>query len=234
MKSLVGSITYFMESVYGDRTRSHDENHVAQLAAAITDIEKRGGTLLIPAFSTQRTPDIIFEIKNLMAENKVPHMPVYIDSPLAEKVTAAYLQYPQYFSDAIQREIAAGEHLFSFPELHFLLKMPTVLEPYHHHVEPKIIIAGSGMSNGGRVHGHEKAILPDKNSTRLIAGHQAAGSLGRRLLEGEKNVLITGEKVQVQAKVESDLAVTLHTWMALRYLSLQERLLTRLNKYSSG
>lgn len=198
----VGKTDYLlMESVYGDRNREHDEAHVEQLASAIRNVEKTHGTLLIPAFSTERTQDILFEIRGLMQEGKVPSMPVYIDSPLAEKITRAYLEYPSYFSKEIQKRIADGEQIFSFSELHFVegaeQSHGISLSP-----GPKVIIAGSGMSNGGRVHGHEKAILPDKNSTVLIVGYQAAGSLGRRLVEGEKNVLIQGEKVAVRAKIE--------------------------------
>lgn len=198
----LGKVDYLlMESVYGDRTREHDEDHVSQLAEAIKNINKTGGTLLIPAFSTERTQDIIFEIKELFEKQKVPSMPVYIDSPLAEKVTDAYLEYPQYFSKELQERVKGGEKIFSFPEIHFIDSAES-----SRHISnpkgPKIIIAGSGMSNGGRVHGHEKSILPDKNSTLLIVGYQAAGSLGRRLAEGDRNVLIQDERIKVRAKVE--------------------------------
>jgi metallo-beta-lactamase family protein len=196
-----GNVDYLlMESVYGDRTHG-PENHTEQLKAAIEDVEKRNGTLLIPAFSTERTQDIIFEIRALMGAHKIPSIPVYIDSPLAEKITAAYLEYPNYFSKEIYERIKQGEHIFSFPELRFVdgadMSRAVSGKP-----GPKIVIAGSGMSNGGRVHGHEKAVLPDKHSTVLIVGYQAAGSLGRRLVEGEKSVFIQGEKVAVRAKIE--------------------------------
>lgn len=190
-----------MESVYGDRTRQGDEDHVAQLASAIKEVSERHSTLLIPAFSTERTQDIIFEIRQLMQEGGIPKMPVYIDSPLAEKITDAFVRYPQYFSEAIQKRIASGEKIFSFPELHFV-ENAEQSRGISAAPGPRIIIAGSGMSNGGRVHGHEKSILPDAKSTVLIVGYQAAGSLGRRLIEGEKNVLIQGERVAVRAKIQ--------------------------------
>lgn len=198
----LGAIDYLlMESVYGDRTRTHDEDHVMQLAAAIQDIAERKGTLLIPAFSTERTQDILYEIRGLLHEKKVPSMPVYVDSPLAQKVTDAFLSHPKYFSPAMQERINAGEHIFSFPELH-MVESAEASREISNRQGPKIIIAGSGMSNGGRVHGHEKVVLPDKNSTVLIVGYQAAGSLGRRLVEGDKNVLIQSERIRVQAKIE--------------------------------
>jgi metallo-beta-lactamase family protein len=198
----LGKIDYLlMESVYGDRTRANDDDHINQLAQAIKNINETKGTLLIPAFSTERTQDILFEIREMMREKKVPSTPVYIDSPLAEKVTAAYLEYPKYFSKELQERVKNGEKVFSFPEVHFVDNAEASRHISNPH-GPKIIIAGSGMSNGGRVHGHEKTILPDKNSTLLIVGYQAAGSLGRRLAEGDKNVLIQNERVKVRAKVE--------------------------------
>lgn len=198
----VSEVDYLlMESVYGDRIRTNDEDHVKQLAEAIEDIAEKKGTLLIPAFSTERTQDILFEIRGLMQEKKVPSMPVYVDSPLAEKVTAAFLSYPQYFSKEMQERVRGGEKIFSFAELHIIESAETSRE-ISTKPGPKVIIAGSGMSNGGRVHGHEKLILPDPNSTVLIVGYQAAGSLGRRLVEGDKNVLIQGERVRVNAKIE--------------------------------
>ncbi|MES2007233.1 MAG: MBL fold metallo-hydrolase [Patescibacteria group bacterium] len=190
-----------MESVYGDRDRKNDEGHVEQLRAAIENVSNTKGTLLIPAFSTERTQDIIFEIRGLMTEHKVPSMPVYIDSPLAEKITEAYISYPQYFSAEMQKRVENGEKIFSFPELHIVESAETSRE-ISHRAGPKIIIAGSGMSNGGRVHGHEQVVLPDRNSTVLIVGYQAAGSLGRRLVEGDKNVLIMAQRVKVNAKIE--------------------------------
>jgi metallo-beta-lactamase family protein len=197
----LGEVDYLlMESVYGDRTRVNDEDHIKQLAEAIVKINESKGTLLIPAFSTERTQDIIFEIREMMQKKSVPLMPVYIDSPLAEKITNAYLEYPQYFSKEIQQRVKKGEKLFSFPELHFV-DNAQASKHISNPVGPKIIIAGSGMSNGGRVHGHEKSILPDRNSILLIVGYQAAGSLGRRLAEGDRNVFIQGERVKVRAEV---------------------------------
>ena len=150
-----------MESVYGDRMQS-DEASVrkAKLEDIIEDTAKRGGTLLIPAFSTERTQDLLFDIRELMVGKRVPSMPVYLDSPLAEKITAAYLAHPEYFSSEIQARVSAGEHIFSFSELHFV-ESPAESEKINHVSGPKIILAGSGMSNGGRVQAHEAHVLPD-------------------------------------------------------------------------
>ncbi len=206
----VGEPDYLlMESVYGDRTRPDDENHIEDLKRVINETHAKGGTVLIPAFSTERTQDLIFEIRALMGEKKIPTMPVYIDSPLAEKITAAYLAYPQYFSKPIQERVAKGEKIFSFPELH-MIENAEESRGLARRSGPKIIIAGSGMSNGGRVHMHEQEVLPQKDSTVIIVGYQAAGSLGRRLVEGDKNVYIMGERVKVAAKIEKIYGYSAH------------------------
>ncbi len=198
-----------MESVYGDRIRSKDDNRVEMLENVIEEAAARGGTLLIPAFSTERTQDIIFDIRALMNEKKVPSMPVYVDSPLASKITAAFLRNTEYFSEAIRARIEDGEHIFQFPELTFV-ESPEESQKVAGHAGPKIVIAGSGMSNGGRVHGYQKHVLPDEKSILLIVGYQSAGSLGRRLVEGDKNVMLMGEKIPVKCKIETIYGYSAH------------------------
>src|SRR3989344_24320 len=144
-----------------------------------------GGTLLIPAFSTERTQDLIYEIRSLMTSKKIPSVPVFLDSPLAEKITQSFYSYPEYFAPVLSARIKAGEKLFEFAQMRFA--RDTQESRAIQHVQgPKIILAGSGMSNGGRVLSHERYVLPDEKSTLLIVGYQAAGTIGRRLLEGAK------------------------------------------------
>lgn len=206
---IAGTQYLVMESVYGDRVRKEDEHRRDLLEDVVEDTIARGGTLLIPAFSTERTQDLLFEMRTLMVERRVPSVPVYVDSPLAEKITAAYSAYPKYFSDAIRARIEGGEKIFSFPEMHFVTDIEES-KRVAGSAGPKIIIAGSGMSNGGRVHEHERHLLPDPKSTLLIVGYQAAGSLGRRLLEGEKNPWMDGQKIPVKCKVQAIYGYSAH------------------------
>ena len=200
-----------MESVYGDKIQKDKEREtrLAALTKYIEDVASRGGTLLIPAFSTERTQDILFDIRELMMGKKIPSMPVYLDSPLAEKITESYEAFPQYFNDAMQARIKAGEHLFRFAELRYVHDARES-RGVSSHQGAKIIIAGSGMSNGGRVVSHEADILPDPHSTLLIVGYQAAGSLGRRLAEGNKAVTIKGSKISVRSRVETLYSYSAH------------------------
>lgn len=198
-----------IESVYGDRLRS-DGDRREQLENIIEDTVTRGGTLFIPVFSTERTQDLLFEIRTLMMEKRVPSIPVYLDSPLAEEITSAYTKHAaQYFIKAIADRVKAGENVFSFPELHFI-QSPEESQKIMHSSGSKIILAGSGMSSGGRALGHEQFLLPQKESTLLIVGYQSAGSLGRRLIEGTKSVQIRGETVNVHCRVEEIYGYSAH------------------------
>lgn len=190
-----------MESVYGDKKREDDSHRRDNLENYIEESISRRGTLLIPAFSTERTQDLLFDIRTLMLEKRIPSVPVYLDSPLAEKITAAFERFPRYFSKEVQKRVEDGEHIFSFPELHYV-DTPQESEDLYKKDTSKIILAGSGMSNGGRVVSLEKELLPNETTTLLIVGYQAAGSLGRRLVEGAKKVSIQGEEVLVKCKVE--------------------------------
>lgn len=198
-----------LESVYGNKVRSDFTHRRDALEDIIENTFARKGTLLIPAFSTERTQDLLFEIRALMVEHRVASVPVYLDSPLAGKITAAFSRYPKYFKDSIKTRMEGGEDIFSFPQLKFV-ESAEESKKIAHTPGPKIIIAGSGMSNGGRVREHEKTILPDKNSTLLVVGYQAAGSLGRRLIEGEKTVILHGEKIPVRCTVEAIYAYSAH------------------------
>ncbi len=209
--SVLGANYLVMESVYGDRTHTDAAPSVrrAKLKGVIEETAQRGGEVLIPAFSTERTQDILFELRELFAKKELPAMPVFVDSPLAEEITRAFLKNPSYFKEDIAARVAGGENIFSFPNLSFIR---TTSESRHsmREPDPKIIIAGSGMSNGGRVRSHEREILPKETATLLIVGYQAAGSLGRELIEGTRHVMIDGERIPVRCRVEQNLGYSAH------------------------
>lgn len=192
-----------MEGTYGDRTRPEDGARKDKLEDAIEDAAARGGTLVVPAFSTERTQDLLFDIRDLYAHDRVPKLPVYLDSPLAEKITKAYLACPEYFAEDIKARVEKGEDIFAFPQLTFV-ESPQESRKLNEMPEQKIILAGSGMSSGGRVFGHEKRYLPEQKSTLLIVGYQAVGTIGRKLIDGEKSLTDkrTHERIPVRARIE--------------------------------
>ena len=191
-----------IESVYGDRNHESVEERTDKLRDIIKSTINKGGALLIPAFSIERTQTLLYEINNLVEDGKIPKVPVFLDSPLAIKVTSVYKNRIQNFNKGVQEEIKAGDDIFKFPLLKFTERHQDSID-ITNTPNPKIIIAGSGMSNGGRIIYHEKIHLSDPNSTLLIVGYQAAGSLGRQLLDGVKEVEIMDKMVKVKARVEN-------------------------------
>lgn len=189
-----------MESVYGDRNHEPKERRRIQLKEAILDTIKNKRTLIIPAFSLERSQMIIYEMNDLFEKENVPQLPVFLDSPLASKITTVYKKYISYFKQSVQDEIKNGDDIFSFPRLKF-----TVLAEESQRISltpnPKIIIAGSGMSNGGRVVHHERDHVSDSKAIILLVGYQSLGTLGRQLEDGAKMVKIYGEDIPVRAKI---------------------------------
>ncbi|MHB1118140.1 MAG: MBL fold metallo-hydrolase RNA specificity domain-containing protein [Minisyncoccota bacterium] len=199
--ALLSGIDYLvMEAVYGDRLHEDKGERVKLLEEAIEDIVKRKGVLMIPAFSIERTQDLLFELNGLIEGKKVPEIPVFVDSPLAIKVTEVFRESKEYFNKDITAAIKAGDDIFKFPRLRFTMTAEDSIA-IKDVPAPKIIIAGSGMSNGGRILHHERLYLPDPKSTLLLVGYQAVGTMGRALQEGIKTVRIFDEDVSVRAKV---------------------------------
>ncbi len=206
----LGKPTYLvMESVYGDKEHAGLDTRREELEDVIEDTAARGGAVLIPAFSTERTQDLIYEVRTLMQEKRIPSIPVFIDSPLASRITQSFLEHPSYFREDIAKRIEGGENIFAFDEARFT-ESREESENIAKVKGPKIIIAGSGMSNGGRVLAHEKRLLPGKENTVLIVGYQSAGSLGRKLLEGTGQVEIRGETLKVAASIEAIYGYSAH------------------------
>ena len=189
-----------MESVYGDRVHEEVEERTALLQHYIEDTVKKQGTLIIPAFSLERTQGILFEINNLIESGTVAPIKTYLDSPLAIKVTDIYQHSPEFLKPAIQEQIAGGDDIFAFEGLSFT---ETVKESKQiaRYGGPKIIIAGSGMSHGGRIRTHEKQFLRDTSTTLLLVGYQGVGSVGRLLQDGAKSIWIDGMDVRVKAQI---------------------------------
>lgn len=190
-----------MESVYGDRNHEARGERKKRLESIIEDNYNRKGTLIIPTFSLERSQELLYEINDLIENKRIPEMQIFLDSPLAIKLTAVYHNYSDYFNESARKLIAGGDDIFKFPGLKvtlqtedskLILKAP----------DPKIIIAGSGMSTGGRIIHHEHNYLPNENNTLLLVGYQSAGTLGRAIEEGAKTITIERQAVAVRAHIE--------------------------------
>ncbi len=192
-----------MESVYGDRLHPPQEERVGQLRDTLKRAIERGGTVLIPAFSLERTQLMLYELSNFFEAGELPKVPVFLDSPLAIKVTEVYEKWgAAYFKPEAEAEMKREKSLFEFPFLQMTAGKQESLE-ISAVPGPKIIIAGAGMSHGGRIGGWETKYLPDPKTTLIMVGYQAPGSPGRRLQEGNDRVKINGEWVKIRATVET-------------------------------
>ena len=200
---VISDATYMiMESCYGDRNHEDRAERKEKLKEIIQANYDRKGTLIIPVFSLERTQELLYEIDSLVENKLISPMPIFLDSPLAIKLTSVYLKYESYFNKASLANIATGNDLFNFSGL----KMTEETEESKailHVPNPKIIMAGSGMSNGGRIVHHEKNYLPNKNDTILLIGYQSVGTLGRSIQNGTKLLHIQGEEIKVRAHLET-------------------------------
>lgn len=198
-----------IESAYGDRLHEGLDNRYQKLERVILETLKEGGVLMIPAFALERTQILLLEMHEMIEKHQIPQVQIFIDSPLAIKLTAVYNLYRDFLKPEVARHFNGVDQLFKFPGLHMT---PTTddSKAINHAPNPKIIIAGSGMSHAGRILHHELRYLSDPKSTLLIFGYQAEGSLGRRLLDGAKSVHILGTEVRVRAHIKAIGAYSAH------------------------
>lgn len=191
-----------MESVYGDRNHEDEQYRVIKLKEIILKTIKRGGTLMIPAFSIERTQEILYHINNFVEKGELPKCPVYLDSPLGINVTKVYQKYhSKYMNTSVNSIINSGDDIFNFKGLVITADKEESLRINEDH-GAKIIIAGSGMSNGGRIIHHEARYLSNPKAMLLLVGYQAVGTLGRKLQEGAKKVFIQGQQVNVNCEID--------------------------------
>jgi metallo-beta-lactamase family protein len=192
-----------MESVYGDRLHPPQSERINTLRDTLARAIARGGTILIPAFSLERTQLMLYEISNFFDAGELTKVPVYLDSPLAIHVTEVYEKWgATYFRPEAEEEMKREKSLFEFPFLQHTLSPEDSLA-IGKVGDPKIIIAGAGMSHGGRIGRWEARYLPDPKSTLIIVGYQAPGTPGRRMAQGAGSVRINGSEVQIRATVEN-------------------------------
>jgi metallo-beta-lactamase family protein len=200
--AVLSGIDYLVtEATYGDRAHEDLDNRADRLKEIIAETIKNVGVLMIPAFSVERTQDLLLELNEMVEGHQIPEIPIFVDSPLAIRVTKVYSANESYFNQETKDLIKTGDDIFKFPKLRFTERASDSVA-IKSVPNPKIIIAGSGMSNGGRIMHHEQNYLPDPKNTLLLVGYQAVGTTGRMLEEGMKTVKIYNDDVPVRAKVE--------------------------------
>ena len=190
-----------MESTYGDRNHPVHEDVEDLLAEIINDTRKRGGNVVIPAFSIERSQELMLHLHSLITKKRIPRMMVFLDSPMAIRVTEVFKRHREYFDDEMNQLLDDNRSPFDFRGL----KMSRSTEESKAINEIKgscIIIAGSGMCTGGRIKHHLINNANRSESTLLFVGYQAVGTLGRRIIDGANPVRIHGELREIRAKIE--------------------------------
>lgn len=194
-----------LESTYGNRRHSDLKKRKDLFEDIIEETARANGVLLIPAFALERTQEMIFELNELVEHKRIPNVRVFIDSPLAIKLISVYQKYshnPLYFNEGYIGRVNNGDSIFNFPRLKMTLTSEESKE-ISRVPSPKIIVAGSGMSQGGRILRHEREYLPHSENSILFVGFQAKNSLGRLILDGAPVVKIEGEDIKVRARIRS-------------------------------
>jgi metallo-beta-lactamase family protein len=188
-----------VESTYGDRVHEADDNG-DRLAAIVNDTAKRGGKLIIPSFAIGRVEEIVYWLKRLEDEKRIPILPVYIDSPMA----IAALKFYSGRANELDPKMTTGQrHVSAF----CTSRMVTVSSPQQSKDltasrQPAIVISSSGMATGGRVLHHLEATIASAKNTVLFVGYQAAGTRGRTLVDGGTEVKLHGRVLPVAARIE--------------------------------
>ncbi|MBU1405420.1 MAG: MBL fold metallo-hydrolase [Proteobacteria bacterium] len=199
-----GADILIMESTYGNRQHPPYPESEKELERIVNETYKRGGTLLIPAFAVGRTQQLVYALHRLYLQRDIPNLPIYVDSPLATRVTDIFRLHPETYDSEIREFLLKDNHSnpFGFDTLRYTQSVEDSKE-LNFLREPAIIISASGMMEGGRILHHLRSRIGDKKNTILVTGWQAPNTLGRRIVEGQETVKIFGEEFPLRAKVET-------------------------------
>lgn len=197
-----------IESTYGDKEHEKEDVHEI-FAKEINMIEKTSGNLLIPAFSLERSQEILHLIYHLKLEGKInPQTPIYLDSPMAEKATKIFEKYFDLFNEELKKDFAT-DHPFFFSGMN-VVESRQESEYLDIQPGPKVIIAGSGMMSGGRIVSHAANLLNDPMTRLLVVGYQGEETLGREITQGAKVVKIDDNEVTINAQVTHTRSMSSH------------------------
>lgn len=189
-----------VESTYGDRLHRDTEDIDDTLSDVINATREAGGNIVIPSFAIERSQEILYRLNELLLEDRIPHLMVFVNSPMAISVTEVFEHHPELFDEEMMDLIRGRTSPFDFPGL----KMTRTVEEskaIHHIRGTVVIIAGSGMCTGGRIKHHLAHNISRRESTILFVGYQAVGTLGRQIVDGAKEARILGQMHPVRAKV---------------------------------
>ncbi len=196
-----------IESTYGNRVHKPKAESEQELIDTVNDTVKNQGNIIIPSFAIERTQELIYNFKDFIKEGRMTPVNVYIDSPMAGKVTQVFSKYVNEYNNEAKDIVLKGDNPFYFEQLKFIQDAKRSKRIASRNIgknkkgESIVVIAGSGMCTGGRILTYLMRNLPLSRSSVIFAGYQAEGTLGREIVDGEKEVYIYGKKVSVRANI---------------------------------
>jgi metallo-beta-lactamase family protein len=218
----------FCEATYGASVHEDASTREEKLLTSLRETIAAGGVLMIPSFAIERTQELLYDLNTIVEKHQIPFVPIFLDSPLGIDALAVYRKYRTLLRMDAACIVACGDDFFQFPGL-TLTRSREESKRINMVDGAKVIIAGAGMMNGGRIQHHLLRYLPDPKSEVLIIGYQAAGTLGRHILDGETRVTIFGEHIPVRARVRAIGAYSAHadkekllSWIAPQKNRLQK------------
>lgn len=189
-----------VESTYGNRTHRSQEATMAEFRDVLRSAGGAGGLVMIPSFALERTQAVLYQLGRLMSADEIPHLPIYLDSPMARRMTRLYQECASEFREPVRSICAGGGDPFDPPTLRIVNSVRESME-LNDLQGGAIVIAGSGMMTGGRILHHLKHHLHRPEAWLVVVGYQAEGTLGRRIVDGAPSVRIHGVEIPVRARI---------------------------------
>jgi len=189
-----------VESTYGDREHGRSPDVSDCLAEVITSTRKAGGNIVVPSFALQRAQEILYRLNELLIDDRIPHLMVFLDSPMASSITEVFKHHTELFDQEMKSLLRHHRSPFEFPGFR-MVETVDESKSLNHIAGTVMIIAGSGMCTGGRIKHHLVNNITRRESTILFVGYQAAGTLGRSIINGAKRVRILGQQYPVRARI---------------------------------
>jgi metallo-beta-lactamase family protein len=199
--SVFNDVDYILvESTYGDRVHEDPANITDTLAAIVNSTSQAGGNIIMPSFALQRSQQILYRLNQLLMEDRIPHLMVFLDSPMAISITRVFSRHPELFRWETSQLMYQNRSPFDFSGLK-MVESVEESKAINHILGSIIVIAGSGMCTGGRIKHHLVTNISRPESTILFVGYQAVGTLGRQIVDGAKEVRILGQYHPVKARI---------------------------------
>ena len=199
--SVFHKVDYMLvESTYGDRVHEETPDIGDSLAAIVNSTWKARGNIIVPSFALQRSQEVLYHLNKLLIEDRIPHLMVFLDSPMAVRITEVFKHHSELFDREMSRLIQQDRSPFEFPGLK-MVQTVDESKAINHISGSVMVIAGSGMCTGGRIKHHLVSNISRRRSTILFVGYQAIGTLGRQIVDGAKRVRILGQHYPVRARI---------------------------------